>query len=420
MKRLCIFESHPVQYHAPVYRALHRLCIQSGNAEVRVLYATDATIRGRFDPGFARAVAWDEPLLEGYPATVLNNERSQPSGHFRSLSGKGVYAWLRQNRPDAVMLTNLAYEFDWTAYFAAMALRIPIWLRTETQDHAFARSMMKTLLRRMAYLLAYLPVRKAFVIGRLNGEHYARHGLSRRRHVLSPYCVVDRFTELSTKQKEAMRAALRNELAISPRQTVLLFCGKLQPKKNPMLLLDALAKLPLRARAGYVVLFVGSGELEQALRVRAAEIANLQVIFAGFQNQTELAKWYFAGDVLVLPSRQMGETWGLVANEALLAERRVIVSKHVGCHADFKSLLSVRVFDGSILDFLEALRSLPPVESTFGQREFMKRYSIEAAAEGIARAMGVLETLPPSIMHLAPKRDRTPAFVGKASTMHSV
>lgn len=387
MKRLYIFESHPVQYHAPVYRALHEKLSREGKGEVHVFYGTDAPLRGHFDPGFARTIAWDEPLLEGYPSTVMKNERGTPLRGFRSLKGADVFGRILMGRPHAILLTGLAYEYDWAACLSACALRIPIWMRTETQDHAFERAPVKSWLRRFAYLLAYLPVKKALVIGELNARHYARHGLGSRHHVPSPYCVVDRFKDLSPKDCDSIRNELRSVLKIGSNKTVLLFCGKLQPKKNPMLILDALAGLRRRERADYTVLFVGTGELEHSLRVRAQEIQGLQVIFAGFQNQTQLAKWYLAADVLALPSRQMGETWGLVVNEALLAGCRVLVSQHAGCHADFASLPSVRVFDGSVEGFVYALRKLPAADSTVGQRDFMRRYSIEAAAEGIAHAM---------------------------------
>ena len=68
---LAIFESHPVQYRAPVYRELQRL-VPDG---FHVFYATDVSIRGNRDVEFGKVLAWDEPLLEGYPNTVLNLER---------------------------------------------------------------------------------------------------------------------------------------------------------------------------------------------------------------------------------------------------------------------------------------------------------------------------------------------------------
>jgi glycosyltransferase involved in cell wall biosynthesis len=43
---------------------------------------------------------------------------------------------------------------------------------------------------------------------------------------------------------------------------------------------------------------------------------------------------YRLGDVLVLPSRGPGETWGLAVNEAMASERPAIVSDRVGCAPD--------------------------------------------------------------------------------------
>src|SRR5215813_7962585 len=166
--RLFIFESHPVQYHAPVYRELHRLCNERRFGSIRVFYATDVSLRGHFDTGFSETVAWDEPLLEHYPANVLKLENGVPMKGFDSLLGKGIFSLLRRERPDAVLLTGLAYRFDWSVYLAAVRLRIPIWMRTETQDNAFARSFLKTLARSSIYRLIYSQVEKALVIGKLN------------------------------------------------------------------------------------------------------------------------------------------------------------------------------------------------------------------------------------------------------------
>lgn len=415
MTRLFIFESHPVQYHAPVYRALHEELHRSGHGAVHVYYATDAPLRGHFDPGFGRIVAWDEPLLAGYPSTVLNRERGVPLSGFRSLSGRGVMQILREGRPDAVLLTGLAYEFDWAVYLAALRLGIPVWLRTETQDHAFPRSPIKDWVRRWVYRIAYKPVSKALVIGRLNAEHYERHGLSSKHHALSRYCVVDRFSGRNQEPDATLRRDTRRFLEVSDDVTLLLFCGKLQPKKNPMSVLDALAGMSSDERARFAVLFVGTGAQEGELKARAAQVGGVRVHFVGFQNQTQISKWYLASDVLVLPSCQMGETWGLVVNEALMAECRVVISRHVGCHADFRALPSVRVFDGSVSDLLRALRDLPPVSATCGQRAFMRDYSIEAAAHGIALLMqdvsagGSASDASHSVSEVAPSEERSVA-----------
>jgi len=49
---LLIIETHPVQYRSPIYARLQELCPGS----VHVVYASDFSVRGGQDPGFAQAV----------------------------------------------------------------------------------------------------------------------------------------------------------------------------------------------------------------------------------------------------------------------------------------------------------------------------------------------------------------------------
>jgi glycosyltransferase involved in cell wall biosynthesis len=326
-------------------------------------------------------------LLEVYPCEVLHTEDGTPLRGFRSLKGTGIWRILHSDRPDAILLTQLRYRFDWAAYASALVLGIPIWLRTETQDQAFRRTALKSLVRSFTYRFVYKRVDKAFVIGKLNAGHYRSHGVAEHKLIPSPYCVVDRFEAMTDGEKLNLRGSLRAQMGFSDEVTVLLFCGKLQQKKNPGILVKALDTMPSSERSSYGVAYVGSGELEGQLRSLAASLPDVHVHFAGFKNQSELPAYYLACDVLVLPSRQMGETWGLVVNEALLADRRAILSKNVGCAADFSALPSVTVFDASVGGLVEALRSLPNRPMTNGQRDFMSKYSVRAAAEGILKAM---------------------------------
>jgi len=56
------------------------------------------------------------------------------------------------------------------------------------------------------------------------------------------------------------------------------------------------------------------------------------IYFMGFQNRTDIGKFYTLADFLVLPSQR--ETWGLVINEALCFSLPVIVSDQVGAGQD--------------------------------------------------------------------------------------
>ncbi len=124
---------------------------------------------------------------------------------------------------------------------------------------------------------------------------------------------------------------------------------------------------------------MGSGELEDDLRARADD----RVVWAGFVNQSQLADYYLAADVLVLPSRRMGETWGLVVNEALQAGCGVIISNAVGSHREFGQWERVRVVPENDAEAIAgAMSELGELPREFDwAREQLARYSLEEATE---------------------------------------
>ena len=164
---LAIFESHPVQYRAPVYQELQRLIPGS----FHVIYGTDISMRKNGGVGFGKTATWDVPLLDGYPHTILDQERGNSLENFRSLRGSGLSQVFAIHRPKAILQTQFLYEYDFVALFQARIRRIPVWIRLETQDEAVHRSPGKNLLRSAVYRLLYSQVQKGFYIGELNREH---------------------------------------------------------------------------------------------------------------------------------------------------------------------------------------------------------------------------------------------------------
>jgi glycosyltransferase involved in cell wall biosynthesis len=388
---LLIVETHPVQYRTPVYARLQELCPGS----VHVVYASDYSVRGGQDPGFAQAVTWDTDLLAGYPSTVLRSDLTQAPSDWNTLDGRGVREVISRLRPDAILLNSLNYRFDAVAYAAAWLHGIPVWIRCETQDHAFLRSWLKSLLRFAYYRLLYAGVSRAFPIGRLNREHWLRHGLQPRQLREARYCTPDRAAPLSLEERERRRQALRHQLGLHADQLLVAFFGKLIAKKHPALLQQAVPHLSPVVRQQLCLLYVGSGELQDALQAQAAQLQardGITTHFAGFVNQTALLDWYLAADVVVLPSRRAGETWGLVANEALQAGCAVVVSEAVGCAADFASWERFRTIPvGSAPHLAQAIAELARYPRSFyWAAEGLKQYSIEAAAQALASAIGEL------------------------------
>ncbi len=388
---LVIFETHPVQYRAPIYVRLQQLCPDS----FHVVYASDYSMRGGKDPGFSQPITWDTDLLEGYPSTVLCSVLVDASAKWNAFNGSGVKGVIQRLHPSAIMLNSLNYRYDAVALSLAWFKGIPVWIRCETQDQAFSRSWLKSLLRYTYYRCLYAGISRAFPIGRLNREHWLRHGLRPRQLRYARYCTPDRSAQLSLQERHNRRQALRCKLGIPTNHLVAAFFGKFIAKKNPDLLLQSVPHLSPSIRQKLSLLFVGSGELEVALRAQASTLKyndGINIHFAGFVNQSALLDWYLAADVVVLPSRRAGETWGLVVNEALQAGCSVVVSDAVGCAADFGGWERFRTIPvGSPLHLAGALEELETYQRSFNWAEkLLQSYSIEAAAQALATAISEL------------------------------
>ena len=326
--RLLIATSHPIQYQAPLFRAIQ----QQGDVDAEVLFLTipDAQQQG---VGFGMPFQWDQPLLEGYRWRQAASQRGNGdleragglwlSHPFRELRWGPANLW-----PDAVLITGWQCRGLLQLLLAARLYRLPVLLRIESNN-----------LRRRSWLARLwhrLLVHQAFAclsIGSANTAFYRSLGVPPQRLISAPYFVDNSFFAERSSIARQQRHALRRRWTIPPECFCFLFAGKLQYKKRPLVLLAALEQLLSSPDPPAVhLLIVGSGELESACR-QQVERQRLPVTFAGFLNQGEIPEAYAAADALVLPS-DSGETWGLVVNEAMACGLPAIVSDQVGCGPD--------------------------------------------------------------------------------------
>ena len=89
---LVVIETHPVQYHAPVYRELQKSC----GIPVTAIYGSDFSVAGYRDREFGATFAWDTDLLAGYTSVFL--ERVAAGGGSERKSGNAVVVALSATR----------------------------------------------------------------------------------------------------------------------------------------------------------------------------------------------------------------------------------------------------------------------------------------------------------------------------------
>jgi glycosyltransferase involved in cell wall biosynthesis len=121
------------------------------------------------------------------------------------------------------------------------------------------------------------------------------------------------------------RTAARARLRLAPNGPVVLFVGGLTARKNPLVLLQAFARVRA-ARPDARLALVGDGPLRGAV---AAGVRRLglggAVLATGALPHAEVADWMAACDVLALPS--LVEPLGVVALEALASGRPVVATR---------------------------------------------------------------------------------------------
>jgi glycosyltransferase involved in cell wall biosynthesis len=383
---LAVIETHPIQYHAPVYRMLQ----QRFGVPVTAIYGSDFSVAGYEDREFGVKFAWDTDLLSGYSAVFLSRVAEGGARESSLVSARGIARALQATKPAAILLTGYSPRFHQLAFVQAWRSGRPILFRAETIDVGKRRHAAKALVRDLALRYLYRTCSQVLYTGQRSREHFERLGCSPDQLVPSPYCVDTVPFDPGEQARTRLRTETRSSLGIGTRQRVVLFSGKLVLGKGPDLLLRALKQRPVPSPDGIVVLFLGSGELQVALGTLANDDVPLNVRFLGFQNQTQLSRYYHAADLLVLPS--YSETWGLVVNEALHHGLPCVVSEAVGCGPD----LVLPGVTGEICQpgSAESLRAaidrafalVDRVEIRARCRATVGAYSLERAAEGIAAA----------------------------------
>jgi len=374
--RLAFVTSHPIQYYAPLFRALSR------RLDLVVFFAHRTTASDQAKAGFGVEFEWDVSLLSGYAHQFLRNVATRPAlDRFSGCDTPEIGERLREGRFDCVLVQGWYLKSFLQAVLAAKLQRLPVLARGDSHLNT-PRSVLKRTVKAAVYPPFLRLFDAALYVGESSLAYWRHYGYPASRLFYSPHCVDAAW--FAARATAEARAELRTRLGIGSEAKVALFAGKLVPLKRPMDVVAAAALLKATGREP-CLLVAGAGLLEREMSA-AARAAGISINMLGFCNQTEMPKAYAAADVLILSS---DETWGLVANEALACGRPVILSEAVGSAPDLAADGSVgRVFPaGNVGALAEAIADLldnPPSPAAIAAKS--AAFSLERATEGIMRA----------------------------------
>jgi glycosyltransferase involved in cell wall biosynthesis len=382
--RLAIVASHVIQYQAPLFQRL----ANSGEVDLTVFYCDSAGSEVYHDRDMKTALAWDLPLLSGYKYVKLRNYSPLGSLNGWGLVNLDLPARLLNGDFDAVVFMGWGVVSYWLGFAACLSRRIPFFLYGDSNQipagnpirQRLRDSVLRALFRRAAGFL---------VSGRYNADYYRHYGADQTRFFFAPWAVDNDRFEQESRLTESERNELRGAYGISPEALVIVFSGKLLPRKGPMDLLQAFADMP--SRDGAVLLFLGEGTERQRLESFCEDRSLKNVRITGFLNQSTLPKMYGISDVFVLPS--YFDPRATVVNEAMAAGLPCVVTDCIGPSGDIvkdgENGFVVPAGDvGALRASLNRFVEEPSLARKMGERsrEIIGRWSYREDVDGIVAA----------------------------------
>ena len=390
--RLAIVVTHPIQYFAPLFKRL----AQRSEVELTVLYSSLMGAEPYHDPGFGMTLSWDIPLLEGYQYKILRNYGPGKIASRLSFLSPGVISEIGGGRHDIVIVFGWNLLTYWMAFASARLAGIPFMLYGDSISinegrHTWLKATVKKLFLRSLFRRA-----SAFLFqGTFNRMFYQSYGAPPGRFFFVPYPIDNDSFAAKAEQARQLRGELRARYGIPADVVLLLFVGKLLPRKRPADVLAVLKSLqPALTNLGAA--FVGEGELRTALEAEIARQRLKNTFLLGFKNQGELPELYAMSDIFVLPSQY--EPWGLVTNEAMACRLPVVLSNMTGASGDLvKEGQNGFVYAcGDVEALACAVQELAvdvSLRQRMGQRSFeiIQGFGYDRCVEGILEAVAFTE-----------------------------
>lgn len=310
--KLVVLQTHPIQYFAPIYRALAK----RGRIEVKVLYLTDAGLKAHHDPGFGQQVTWDIPLLEGYGCRILRPGIGITDSSFWQRNDSGLARILDKERPDWLLLYGYASRMNWHALAWAKKHGVRVAYTSDTNVRLM-RHGWRLLAKQMLVRWFFKGIDAFLSPSDANQKYLNFFGVQDAKIHWCPFAIeFERFN---------LAAPMKTEGRVD-----FVWAGKMIGLKRPDDFVKALSELVRRGHHQVSSLMIGSGPLMDRV-YRAAEdlLPNNMVNFVGFVNQGAMPFELHRGSIFVFTSER--DQYGLAATEAAACGLALIVADINGC-----------------------------------------------------------------------------------------
>lgn len=295
-----------------------------------------------------------------------------------------ISARISQGRFDNVLFGGYHHPSYWLAlaYCKAARKQTILWSESNLRDYRI-----QTKIRTKFKHLLVNAFDRYVVPGTTHLDYLESFGVVREKIWIAPNAVdVEHFASQSSIHR-SNKEAIKSSLGITG--DIILFVGRLIDEKGVSDLLFAFEEVIQHHQVTLVI--VGSGPDENRYKA-FVEKHKLPVIFTGFQQQSELPKFYGIADIFAFPSYT--DPWGLVLNEAMASGLPVVVSSAPGAVDDLVSdgengYIHAPGDQSAMADAFKKLLSDPDLRVKMGLRsaQIITGYTPEKCAEGLYLAI---------------------------------
>lgn len=286
----------PSPYRVDFFNELGKLC------ELTVLFETKSAKN--------RSAVWKTEAYENFRAVFMKGVRVGEAEAF-------CPEILKYLSPEAYDVIVIGFYSSPTGMLAIEYMRIrkiPFWLSSDggiiKEDSSLAYKVKKHFICAASGWLSTGAGTNSYL------EHY---GADAERICVYPFTSVRKKDILPQPLTDMEKRKIREKLHM-PEQKIILSVGQFIYRKGYDVLLDACEELP-----GEIGVYLVGGEPTEAYLRLQKEKKLTHVHFVGFQKKQELADYYRAADLFVLPTRE--DIWGLVINEAMSYGLPVVTTK---------------------------------------------------------------------------------------------
>ena len=322
MKKLAVVASHPIQYWAPVYREL----ALSSRIEIKVFYVAENGATEYYDSEFDTYVKWDRPLTEGYPYEVLQPGNLLEKFSFFAVDSLELIARLREYSPDCILINGYGQRIAWRTLKYAKATGSKLFYISDSNG-AEIKLGFKHVVKLMFLRYFFSCISHFLVVSPRNEAYLLRYGAGRKKFRYAPLPTDIKWLKKQADQlSQAQLNTVRKGLKIPLDHKIILFVGKLIPRKRPQDIIEMLGAINNEKVS---LLMIGSGSIGSDLKVLSARLElEERVKFLGFVNQAELPVYMKLSDIFVFPSSN--EPYGLVSSEVLPFGLPIVAANKIG------------------------------------------------------------------------------------------